>query len=37
MQRYHIPKSRVLGHGMLKPTDCPGKQFPWDDFYRRLG
>jgi len=36
MQRYQIPKSRVLGHGMLKPTDCPGKLFPWDDFYRRL-
>jgi hypothetical protein len=36
MHRYDIPKTRVLGHGMLKPTDCPGKEFPWTDFYRRL-
>jgi hypothetical protein len=36
MERYHIPKSRVLGHGMLKPTDCPGKQFDFKDLYSRL-
>ena len=36
MYRYGIPKSRVLGHGMLKATDCPGKQFNFDDLYRRL-
>lgn len=36
MTRYNIPKSRVLGHGMLAPTDCPGKQFNFRDLYRRL-
>jgi N-acetyl-anhydromuramyl-L-alanine amidase AmpD len=36
MQRYNIPKSRVVGHGMLKSTDCPGKNFPFKDFYSRL-
>lgn len=36
MHRYGIPKSRVLGHGMLKPTDCPGTQFDFRDLYRRL-
>lgn len=36
MQRYDIPKSRVLGHGMLAPTDCPGTQFDFRDLYRRL-
>lgn len=30
-QRYHIPKSRVFGHGSVPgghTTDCPGKRFP---------
>jgi N-acetyl-anhydromuramyl-L-alanine amidase AmpD len=36
MQRYRIPKSRVLGHGMLAPTDCPGKRFDFNDLYHRL-
>jgi hypothetical protein len=30
-QRYHIPKSRVYGHGSVPgghTTDCPGKRFP---------
>ncbi|NIA22446.1 MAG: hypothetical protein GWP05_10890 [Anaerolineaceae bacterium] len=36
MHRYRIPKSRVLGHGMLKATDCPGKRFDFNDLYRRL-
>ena len=30
-QRYHIPKSRVFGHGSVPGghvTDCPGKHFP---------
>jgi len=36
MARYDIPKSRVLGHGMLKATDCPGKKFDYNDLYRRL-
>ena len=36
MYRYGISKSRVLGHGMLAPTDCPGTQFDFRDLYRRL-
>jgi N-acetyl-anhydromuramyl-L-alanine amidase AmpD len=36
MARYNIPKTRVLGHGMLAPTECPGKQFSFPDLYRRL-
>lgn len=36
MDRYNIPKSRILGHGMLAPTDCPGKRFDFQDLYRRL-
>ncbi len=34
--RYSIPKSRIHGHGSLKATDCPGKQFDINDLYRRL-
>jgi len=36
MARYGIPKTRVLGHGMLAPTECPGKLFSFPDLYRRL-
>lgn len=25
MRTYHIPSSRILGHGEIKPTDCPGR------------
>lgn len=25
MKTYHIPASRVVGHGDTKPTDCPGR------------
>ncbi|MBE3133615.1 MAG: N-acetylmuramoyl-L-alanine amidase [Acidobacteria bacterium] len=34
--RYRVPRSRIYGHGQLKPTHCPGLQFPYDDVYRRL-
>jgi LysM repeat protein len=33
---YRIPLSRVLGHRDVKPTECPGKSFPWKEFKRRL-
>jgi len=36
MHRYGIPKSRVLGHGMLAPTDCPGTRFDFRDLYSRI-
>ena len=26
--RYHIPKSRIYGHGDIKATACPGRNFP---------
>ena len=35
-QRYHIPRSRIYGHGQLKPTHCPGRLFPYDEIFRRL-
>jgi N-acetylmuramoyl-L-alanine amidase len=36
---YHIPKSRILGHGHVSgaKTECPGTKFPWNEFMRRLG
>jgi len=35
-QRYGIPRSRIYGHGQLKPTHCPGRLFPYDEIFRRL-
>ncbi|MBN1527165.1 MAG: N-acetylmuramoyl-L-alanine amidase [Candidatus Omnitrophica bacterium] len=34
---YRIPSSNVLGHGKVTgaKTDCPGKKFPWSEFYAR--
>ena len=31
---YNIPDSNILGHGQVEgaKTDCPGKQFPWEEF-----
>jgi N-acetyl-anhydromuramyl-L-alanine amidase AmpD len=36
MDRYGIPRAHIYGHGQLKPTDCPGKNFNYDDLFRRL-
>jgi N-acetyl-anhydromuramyl-L-alanine amidase AmpD len=36
MARYDIPRSRIYGHGQLKPTDCPGRNFNYNDLWRRL-
>lgn len=35
---YRIPNARILGHGQVPGanTDCPGKQFPWKEFWNRL-
>jgi len=35
---YNISDSNILGHGMVTgaKTDCPGKNFPWDDFRSQL-
>jgi N-acetyl-anhydromuramyl-L-alanine amidase AmpD len=34
--RYDIPQGRIYGHGQLKPTDCPGRLFDYEDLRRRL-
>jgi len=37
-KHYNIPNSRILGHGQVKgaSTECPGKKFPWKEFWRNL-
>ena len=35
--RYNIPRNHIYGHGQLKPTDCPGRNFDYTDLFRRLG
>ncbi len=36
MARYKIPASKVLGHGEVAATNCPGKNFDMDAFRKRL-
>lgn len=35
---YRIPDKRILGHGQVPgaKTDCPGKKFPWKEFWARI-
>lgn len=35
---YNIPIRNILGHGQVPgaKTECPGKKFPWKEFYKRL-
>lgn len=35
---YRIPASNIMGHGKVPGarTDCPGKKFPWNEFYSRI-
>ena len=35
-KRYNIPTSEIKGHRDIKPTDCPGKNFVFWEFKRRL-
>ena len=36
-QRHHIPRSSVFPHSSLDPgTECPGREFPFDQFRARL-
>jgi len=35
-ERYEIPADRVLGHGKVDRTDCPGTWFPWAELRRRM-
>ena len=36
---YKIPMKKIMGHGQVRgaDTDCPGKNFPWKEFYSRSG
>ena len=36
--QFHIPDDHVLGHGDVigEFSECPGSQFPWDEFHKRL-
>jgi len=34
--RYNISRNHIYGHGQLKPTDCPGRNFSYADLFRRL-
>lgn len=35
---YGIPANNILGHGQVKnaQTDCPGRNFPWNEFRSRM-
>ena len=33
---YGIPYENVLPHRAIKPTDCPGNNFPWEQFMNEL-
>jgi N-acetyl-anhydromuramyl-L-alanine amidase AmpD len=35
---YNIPDSHIMGHGQVQgaATDCPGKNFPWEEFRSRI-
>ena len=37
-EQFHIPDDHVLGHGEVigEFSECPGSQFPWDEFHKRL-
>ncbi len=36
--QFHIPDDHVLGHGEVigEFSECPGSQFPWDEFHKRM-
>jgi LysM repeat protein len=36
---YNIPRRNIMGHGQVPgaSTECPGRNFPWNEFWRRLG
>jgi N-acetyl-anhydromuramyl-L-alanine amidase AmpD len=35
---YNIPSKNILGHSQVSGarTECPGKCFPWADFWKNL-
>lgn len=36
MDAYGIPARNVVPHRFVKPTECPGQHFPWEEFHSRL-
>lgn len=38
-QDFHIPDDNIHGHGQFygEDSDCPGKLFPWTNFWTNLG
>jgi len=34
--RYKIPDERIIGHGQVCDTRCPGRHFSFDDLFRQL-
>jgi hypothetical protein len=36
MEAYRIPARNVVPHRFVKPTECPGPNFPWGEFQARL-
>jgi N-acetyl-anhydromuramyl-L-alanine amidase AmpD len=36
MKRYGFEKSRILPHREVNDTECPGKNFPWKSFMKKL-
>lgn len=36
---YKIPSSNIMGHGQVPgaATECPGKKFPWSEFWAKVG
>lgn len=35
---YHISRTRITGHGHVPEaaTECPGRYFPWDEFWKKV-
>jgi hypothetical protein len=37
-EQFHIPNDHIMGHGEVigEFSECPGSQFPWEEFHKRL-
>lgn len=37
-EQFHIPDDHVFGHGEVigEYSECPGRDFPWDELHKRL-
>jgi hypothetical protein len=36
MEAYRIPAKNIVPHRFIKPTECPGPNFPWSEFLARV-